>query len=170
MFRIGLGALLGALALACASTQKANTRTFFYSVKNEVVEVSPGHWTGPYENRGVCVINVGEKDEEAGVFADAGTFDGVFVSPTKTTSCGVKTSSTCTYQDGSSYTTEANLTCTLAPDGKLVFAGNAMVVRGTGRFEGIQGKLVVLKSQTVAPQPGEMHYDLVNFQYTLPKK
>jgi len=170
MPRVVLAALLGALALACASTQKANSRTFFYSLKNEVAQVSPGHWTGPYENRGVCVLNVGEKDEEAGVFTDAGTFDGVWVSPTKTTSCGVKTSSTCTYQDGSSYTTEATLSCTPTPDGKLVFAGNAEVVRGTGRFEGIQGKQIVLKSQAVAPPPAEMRYDLVNFQYTLPKK
>jgi hypothetical protein len=170
MTRIGLGVLLGALALACASTQKANSRTFFYQVKNEVVEVSPGHFTGPYENRGVCVMNVGGKNEEAGVLTDAGTFDGVWVSPTKTTSCGVKTSSTCTFEDGSSYTTDATLSCTPAPGGKLVFAGDAVVARGTGRFEGIQGKQMVLNSQMVAPPPGEMHYDLVNFQYTLPKK
>jgi hypothetical protein len=170
MTRIGKVVLLDALVLACASTQKANSRTFFYSVKSEVAEVSPGHWTGPYENRGVCVMNVGEKDEEAGVFTDVGTFDGVWVSPTKTSSCGVKTSSTCTYQDGSSYTSEATLSCAPAPDGKLVFEGHGVVARGTGRFEGIQGKQLVLKSQTVAPQPREMHYDLVNFQYTLPKR
>jgi hypothetical protein len=170
MSRIGIGVFIGAVALACASTQKANTRTFFYSLKSEVVEESPGHWTGPYKNRGVCVINVGERDEEAGVFTDAGTFDGVWVSPTKTSSCGVKTTSTCTFQDDSSYTTEAVLSCAPAPDGKLVFSGNAVVVRGTGRFEGIQGKQIVLKSQAVAPPPAEMRYDLVNFQYTLPKK
>jgi hypothetical protein len=170
MMRIGLGVVLGALALACASIPKANTRTFFYSVKSEVAEVSPGHWTGPYENRGVCVVNVGEKNEEAGVFTDAGTFDGQWVSQTKTSSCGVKTTSTCTFRDGSSYTCEATLSCAPAPDGRLVFEGNAVVGHGTGRFEGIQGKQIVLRSEVVAPQPGEMHYDLVNFQFTLPKK
>jgi hypothetical protein len=60
--------------------------------------------------------------------------------------------------------------CTPAPDGKLVFAGEAAVVRGTGRFEGIQGKEAVLKSEQVAAPPAEMHYDLANFQYTLPRK
>ena len=170
MTRIGLGVLLGGLVLACASTPKPNTRTFHYSLKNEVTQVSPGHWTGPYENRGVCVLNVGAKNEEAGLFTDAGSFDGVWISPTKTSSCGVKTSSTCTYQDGSSYTTEAALTCTPAPDGKLVFEGNAEVTRGTGRFEGITGKQIVLKSLAVGSPPQEMRYDLVDFQYTLPKK
>jgi len=172
MVRSVLVVSVGALALASvgASTPKANGRLFFYSVKSEVVEVTPGHWTGPYENRGVCVMNVGQKDEEAGVFTDSGTFDGVWISMTTTSSCGAKATNTCTFRDGSSYTTEAVLTCTSGPDGKPLFKGDAKIVRGTGRFEGIRGKQIVLKGQTIAPQPGELHYDLVSLLYTLPRK
>ena len=172
MSRIGLGVFVGALALACASTQKAqkaqkaNYRTFFYSYRNEVTQVSPGHTTGPYENRGVCVMNVGEKNEEAGVFAEAGTFDYEWA---KASTCGSKSSWTCTFEDYSLYMGETTATCTPGSNMQLSFAADVVVTGGTGRFEGIQGKVVILNSRTVAPQP-EIHYDIGNFQYTLPKK
>ena len=168
MARIALVVSVAALALACASTP--NNRTFNYQVKSDVKEVSPGHWVGPWERRGVCVRMLGAKDEEAGIFTADGTFDGQWTSPTTVSSCSSKLRATCTYADGSSHTDEANLTCKLGPDGKLVFEGQGVFVKGTGRFEGIQGTSKILSSKHLTPPPEDMSYDVVDFKYTLPKK
>jgi hypothetical protein len=168
MARIGRGVLLGALALACASTP--NFRTFHYQVTNDTREVSPGHWAGPWEHRGVCVQNVGTKDEEAGVFTVTGTFDGQWTSPTTMSSCSAKAVATCVYPDGSSHTDEANITCKLGPNGKLVNEGHGVVVGGTGRFEGIQGTMTIVSARQLAAPPGELNYDVGDFKYTLPKR
>ena len=170
MIRNAVSIALGALALACASTSTPNHRTVGFQVKNDTKEVSPGHWVGPWERRGVCSRMVGTKEEEAGIFTQTGTFDGVWTSKTTMSSCSSKGVATCTFSDGSSFTDESNLTCHLGPDGKLVFEGHGVFVKGTGRFEGIQGTSNIVSSQHMTPPPEDMSYDVVDLKYTLPKK
>lgn len=170
MARIALTVSVGALALACASTP-VSFRTFQHSVKNETREVSPGHWAGPWETRGFCVRMAGTKDEEVGIWGASGTFDGQWTSRTTMSSCGMKGSSDCAFPDGSSFSEESTWTCRLDPDGKLVFdITSSKFVKGTGRFDGIQGGLIIRSHKVLAPPPEELTYDIGELKYTLPRK
>ncbi len=180
MTRIGLGLLLAALALACATPAPTgpNGRGFFFQILNNVKEVAPGHWAGSWANRGVCLDNVGQKDEEVGLSAGEGTFDGVWTSPTVTTSCAVKGKTTCTFKDGSSHTDEYTEVCKPGPDGLLIFEGRGAYVGGTGRFYGIQGTVSWTSRNLTPPVSGrdislttsEIGFSVVTGKYTLPKK
>lgn len=170
MTRIWLGVLLGALAMACASTP-VSFRTYQHSVKNEPQEVSPGHWVTQWATHGFCVRLVGTKDEETGIFTTGGTFDGQWTSKTTMSSCGMKGGATCTFQDGSSFTDESTWTCHLDADGKMVFdVTSSKFVKGTGRFEGIQGGFILQSHKVLTPQPEELSYDVGEIKCTLPKK
>jgi len=113
---------------------------------------------------------VGTKDEEAGLFTQTGTFDGVWTSPSTMSSCSSKGVATCTFPDGSSFTDESDLTCRLGPDGKPAFEGQGVIVKGTGRFEGIQGTTNIVSSRHMTPPPEDMSYDVVDVKFTLPSK
>jgi len=169
MFRTTL-LMIGALALACAPTSKTiQGRAFNYTVNNDVKEVSPGHWTGSWENVGVSLDSVGQKDEEALACTESGTFDGVWKSPTEMVSCTNRSTRTCTARDGSTNTGENTMTCKPGPEGKMVFSGTGKQVRGTGRFEGSQFTVSFTAWQLTQPP-----HDTVYAEYTatvmLPKK
>jgi hypothetical protein len=166
MTRIGF--LLGALALACAS-HTIGGRSFSFEVHSDMKQVASGHWTGPFVNHGVCLNNVGQKEEEAGVLTGTGTFDGVWTSPTEMTSCTSKGQNVCTYLDGSTHTDEWTATCRPGAGGHLIFEGKGTFVSGTGRFEGISGTISWTSWNLSAP-PENIGYSKVITEYTLPKK
>jgi hypothetical protein len=169
MARIGLSIALGALALSCASTTVVSQRCFRYQSQNDTKEVSPGHWSGPFAWRGVCVRNLGQKNEDVGRLEMNGTFDGVWKSPTETVSCGAKSVTTIYFESGS-YTDEAVSTCKPGPDGKLVFEGKGVFAKGTGAYEGIQGTTSIPFQKEVAHEPLPMNYDVAELRYSLPKR
>ncbi len=175
MCRIGLSALFGALALACATTAPPErySRAFTYQVSNDVRQVAPGHWTGSWANVGVCLDNVGQKDEEAGVLSSEGTFDGVWATPAELKSCTTKGRTTCTFQDGSIRSEEHTEECKRGPDGLFNFEGHGVYVKGTGRFEGIEGSTSWTGRalfQTGPGEIGEIGLTMTTRKFTLPKK
>jgi hypothetical protein len=175
MARIGLGVGIALLAFACATTAPAekDAREFGYQVSNDVKQVAPGHWTGSWANRGVCLDNVGQKDEEAGVMSAEGTFDGVWTTPTELKSCTTRGKTTCTFQDGSIRSEEWTAECKRGPDGSFNFEGRGVYVKGTGRFEGIQGSASKTGRSLFSPGPGEIGeigFSIVTAKFTLPKK
>jgi hypothetical protein len=171
MTRIGLGVVLAALALACATTapRAPDGRVFTYNVSLDGKYVEPGHWAGSWANRGVCLDNVGQTDEEAGVLASSGTFDGVWASKTEMKSCTTTGKATCTFGDGSSHTEEWTAQCKRGPDGFLIFEGRSVLVSGTGRFEGIQGTISWTHRNMTKP-PNEIGFQVNTSNFTLPKK
>lgn len=175
MARIGLGVVPAVLALACATTAppEKNGRGFTYQVSNDVKQVEPGHWAGSWANRGVCLDNVGQKGEEAGVMSAEGTFDGVWTTPTELKSCTSKGKTTCTFQDGSTRTEEWTAECKRGPDGPFSFEGRGVFVKGTGRFEGIQGSASWTSRSLFQPGPGEtgeIGFSVGTAKFTLPRK
>ncbi len=114
---------------------------------------------------------VGTKNEEVGIWTASGTFDGQWTSRTTMSSCGMKAGSRCAFPDGSSFSEESTWTCHLDPDGKLVLdMASSKFVNGTGRFDGIQGGLIVHLHKVLAPPPEELSYDVAELKYTLPRK
>jgi hypothetical protein len=178
MTRIGLGVVLGALALAAAKdvptvTKNMMGREFTHRFTDGTKEVGgePGHIVGPWADRGVCLDNVGQMDEEAGVLTSSATLDAVFASRGHTRSCTMKGKSTCTLRDGSVRTHEWTADCKGEPDGSLSWEGRGVFVSGTGRFEGIQGS-VSFKTWELIPGPGPqvIAFSKVTAEITLPKK
>ena len=170
MTRIGLRVVLGALALACATTSRTiQGRGFSYQYRTDVKEVYPGHFTGEYLNQGICLNNIGQKDEEAGILTETGAFDGVWKSSEEPTTCTFKSQTTCVFDDASSYIAEQAGTCKQGATGFLIFEARGTFVSGTGRFEGITGT-VSLTSWTISPPPERMGWSKVSGIYTLPKK
>ena len=145
MTRIGLcvlGALLGALALACASTSKTlqgdsasrtvQGRSVYHNVSGDVKEVSPGHWTGPWKSVGVSIEDVGQPGEEAMSWTEEGTLDMVWKSPTELVSCTNNSKQTTTHRDGSITIGESAMTCKRGPGGKLIVTVHGLSTAGYG--------------------------------------
>ena len=142
MLRIGLGILLGALALSCAPTSKTiqegtvtvQGRAVYHNVSGDVKEVTPGHWTGPWKSVGVSIDDIGQPGEEAMPWVEEGVIDMVWKSPTELVSCTNKSTQTSTHRGGGITVATNTATCRLGPDGKLVFEGKGRQSSGTGRF------------------------------------
>jgi hypothetical protein len=170
MLRIGLGMLLGALALAAAPTERTiKGREFSYQIRSDVKEVETGHWVGPWWSSGICLDNVGQKDEEAGVMSSEGTYDGMWTSLTELKNCTSKGKTSCTFQDSSIRIEEWTATCTRDLGGFFHFEGRSVLVVGTGRFEGIKGSASWTSRQLKQP-PGEITFTVRTTRFTLPKK
>jgi hypothetical protein len=174
MTRIALGLMPAVIALACASTAPTvkipTGRGFSYEVDSHVRPVGdvPGHIAGSWETRGVCLDNVGQKDEEAGVMTASGTFDAVFPSQGVVEKCTSKAKTTCTFRDGS-HTDETTAQCRVGPDGFLIFEARGVFVGGTGRFAGIQGS-VSSTTWHLSPPSENLSFTMVTAEVTLPKK
>ncbi len=155
---------------APTTAKTMSLRVVYHQVSSNVSQVSPGHWAGEWRNRGICLDNVGQKDEEGGVQEASGTFDGVFASSTTTTSCVVKGKASCTFPDGSSRVVEYTEDCRPGPNGLLIFEGRGAFVDGSGRFNGIQGSMSWTDRNLTGPGPGEMGYGAGTATFTLPEK
>ena len=120
-----------------------------------------GHVTGTFQRRGLCLYATGE----VAVYLAEGALDITKGNGT------VKGESTCTFEDGSSSTTTWSMKMTALPNGLHVYTeGKGEFVRGTGRFEGIQGT-TTFSGKTYTPNKGDTKGDLVmevEGKYTLP--
>jgi hypothetical protein len=137
-----------------------------YITKVEVVPVPDvgKHVVGVYERRGVSVLENGE----TGAYHTQGTFDytkgqGPFKGYTQVS-----------FADGSIYIIQYQGASTVATGEKLPsFKGSGEYIKGTGRFEGIKGK-ISFSGKYVTPYTkdktkGEVYYEFTG-TYTLPKK
>ena len=134
--------------------------------KVEVVPVPDveKHVVGVYERRGVTIFENGE----TGAYHTRGTFDytkgqGPFRGYTQQS-----------FADGSTYIVKYQGVSTVATGKKLPsFKGTGEYIKGTGRFEGIKGK-VSYSGKYVTPYTkdktkGDAYYEFTG-TYTLPKK
>jgi hypothetical protein len=172
MIRIPICILLGSLLPACAPTAHYVDRYFSYQYSAEVKPVGDvdGHISGPFVRQGVCLKNVGMKDEEAGVLREKGEFDAVLTSEGKTVKCAAKGKSKCVFTDESSHTYEFSGTCTLTQDGGFVTEGRWEYVGGTGRFENIKGSGTFAATDLTAP-PESLHVTtVITKEFSLSKK
>jgi hypothetical protein len=156
--------ILGSVTQGSAQTFTVKCRETAHIVKVHIIEVGdvPGH-----------IIGVGE---QAGVLScDDGS---IATTSTKTRADYTKGSGNtqayqlATYEDGSSTWTKAELTVTANPDGKTArWEGTLEYIKGTGRFEGIQGS-GTFTGKRLAPMPGVGAQSLSDSTntYTLPSK
>ncbi len=157
------------VALLLVPVAQAGEKTVKYKVasyltKLEVVPVPDveKHVVGVYERRGVAMY----EDGETGAFHTRGTFDFVKGLGSYMGYCNI------TFADGSTYMTNYQGTVTTVK-GKKLSKGTGVYSKGTGRFEGIKGK-VSFSGKSVTPYTkdktkGEAYYEFTG-TYTLPKK
>ncbi len=170
MTRIGLGILLGALSLACAPTIKTvQGRGFSHNVSADVIEVGPGHFTGPWKSVGVSIDDVGQKGENAMSYEETGIIDMVWKSPTELVSCTNKSTQIAHHSDGSVTTGENTMTCKRGPDGKLIFEGTGKNVSGTGSVADAQITWTFTAYQ-LTPGPGDIGYSVYTTTFAQPEK
>ncbi len=156
--------ILGSVAQASAQTYTVKCRNSGHIPKMQIIEVGdvPGH---------IVVVAEG-----AGVYScDDGS---VATSSSKSMAEFTKGSGKCqsyevfTFEDGSTYWTKSQFNITPAPNGKTgIWEGTFEYIKGTGRFEGIQGGGTLSgKRLAVLPGAGAQYYVDITGTYTLPSK
>lgn len=165
-----IGILLIAALLLLPATQ-ARAETVKYKITSYLTKVEgipvpdvEGHVLLVYERRGVAIFENGETAVyhtrgTANVINGQGPFDGY---------------SQFIYKDGSTFMTEYTGTLTMAPGEKLPsFKGKGKYIKGTGRFEGIKGKMSFtgkyITPYTEDKTKGDTVVDVTGTR-TLPKK
>jgi hypothetical protein len=162
-----VGVFLIAALLLVPTTQAGEVtkkvRVTSYITKVEVLPVPDveKHLVGLYERKGVAIYENGE----TAAYQTWGTFDytkgqGPF-----------QGYSQLVYEDGSTSMAQYQGTMTVAPGAKLpTFKGTGKYIKGTGRFEGIKGK-VSFSGKYITPYSKETKGDVymeVTQTYTLP--
>ena len=122
-------AVFAIMSLAGAETAKG--RSVYHFVKIERVEVGdvPGHVVGVAEHRGLMSLDTGEVATHLGRLTfdytnGSGAFHGYNL---------------VTFEDGSTKLFEAQGKTTAQPSGVSKFEASYAYIKGTGRFEGIEG-------------------------------
>ena len=133
-FAIGAVVMLAvvvALPLAGAEIISQKVRVVYDIVKAEVIQVGdvPGHVVGVAEGRGIAFPDNGE----VGTFSNRIYFDYINGSGTHWSYAQF------TFEDGSTCFNKSQGTTTALPGGKSSYEGTITYIKGTGRFEGIQG-------------------------------
>ena len=156
--------LLGSIIQAHAQTYTVKCREISHTVnfhKTEVGDV-PGHIIAMVDNAGVLSCDDGS----------------IATTSTKAVLDLIKGSgmgqgySLDTYEDGSTQWTKFQETTTLSSDGKTArWEGTSEFIKGTGRFEGIQGtnSFSGKRLQSVPGGGAQLYTDSIN-TYTLPSK
>jgi hypothetical protein len=114
------------------STEQEKARNFFRHIKAEAVEVGdvPGHFLGVAQSSGLTSLESGE----VGVYKQHTTFDYINGNGPHQGYSSVN------FEDGSATFSKFEGTTKEAEDGKSsLFEGTYTYIRGTGRFEGIEG-------------------------------
>jgi hypothetical protein len=156
--------ILGSITQAGAQTYTLKCRSAGHFPKMHIIEVGdvPGHILFVAEGAGVCSC-------------DDGT---VATASAKAMAEFTKGSGKCqsyevlTFEDGSTYWIKSQYNITPAPDGKTsIWEGTFEYIKGTGRFEGIQGG-GPFTGRRLAPVPGAgTQYCIdITATYTLPSK
>ena len=161
---VAILALFVGSSLAGAETIKEKSRTVYHMTKVEAIPVGdvPGHIIGIADARGLFFIEGGE----VGAFSNKIWFD-------YTNGNGSHWAySINTFPDGSTRVNKAQGTTTALPSGESTFEGTFTFVRGTGRWEGIQGGGSYTRKRLAPLTPGgpaDCYMDSV-YTYTLPSR
>lgn len=167
---IGFALVLSIWLLMPLDEASAETRTWKgsnYITKFEAIPtlITPGHFIGVFERQGESLFDNGEKTKtilrgtvDLNMDIGEGSFQGY---------------SFVTYEDGSITITKVEGAMKLPPGGRLpISEGKGTYIKGTGRFQGIQGTMS-FKSNQIKPYGGEHKGDAVIegvSTYTLPAK
>jgi hypothetical protein len=158
--------LIAALVLLPATQVKAETMK--YDATSQITKWEcvlfpdvEGHKVGVFERRGVAIF----KNEVAVLYLQ-GTFDYIKKKGTW------EVYSQITFKDGSTFTYKLQGAMTIVEGVKLI-SGKGKYIKGTGRFEGIKGKLS-LTGRYITPITKDKtkgdNWTEVTGTYTLPKK
>ncbi len=157
-------------ALILVPVAQAGEKTVKYKltgpiIKIEVVPVPDvkGHAIGVLERRGVAIYENGE----VAAYHTRATFDSI-----KGKGGSFRGYSDYTFSDGATIMSKYQGTMTMV-DGKKLIKGTGENIKGTGRYEGIKGK-VSFSGKYVTPYTkdktkGDMFVEVISI-YTLPKK
>jgi hypothetical protein len=143
------------------STEQDKARTFYRHVKAEVAEVGdvPGHFIGVAQSSGLTNLESGE----VGAYTQYAIFDYINGSGPH------QGYSSTTYEDGSATFSKFEGTTKEAGDGKSsLFEGTYTYIRGTGRFEGIEGGGTYTGKRITPFAAGADNYTDIAGTYTLP--
>lgn len=165
--KVPMALVAGMLALAPARGLALDMKykIINYFSKNEVKPVgdpAEGRGTAIQTRRGLCLF----PKNEVGVYASSGEAEWT---KGKGTYSG---ESTCTFADGSSFSTKYSGKFDPLPGGLAVLQGKGEYVAGTGRYQGIKGSSTHTgRSYTpgAADSGSDQVIDLVG-KYTLPRK
>lgn len=154
---------LAGLGFAGEKTVKYNLTTQVTKMEWVLVPDVKGHVVGVYHRRGVAIY-----PNEVAAFSTRGTFD--FIKKNGP----LQGYSETTFKDGSTIVVKYKGTMTLATEEKLPsLKGTGKYIKGTGRFEGIKGKLSwagsYITPYTKDKTKGD-NYIEVTGTYTLPAK
>lgn len=153
------------IVVTAAAADTTKSRVTSYITRMEVVPVTdvPGHVCGLYERRGVAVF----EDGEEAAYRNCGMLDLVNKSGTFQGYCIL------TYKDGSTIIIKNRGTLMNPEAGKFpVSEGTGSYIRGTGRFEGINGSLT-FKGHYLTPYSKDTKGDMITVTtgtYTLPSR
>ncbi len=156
--------LFGSATQVWAQTYTVKCRETGHFPKMHVIEVGdvPGHILVVGESAGVCSCDDGSV--ATGSTKSMGDF---------TKGSGKAQSyEVFTFEDGSTYWTKAQNNVKPGPDGKAaIWEGTMEYIKGTGRFEGIQGGGTFTGKRLVpVPGAGAQYYWDSTGTYTLPSK
>jgi hypothetical protein len=155
--------ILGSVTQAGAQSFTVKARQIQHSTKAHIIEVGdvPGHILAAYEAAGLWF----SEDGDVATLLSRGMIDYTQGSGT------AQGYNLLTYEDGSTTWTKWRGTATGAPDGKTSIEGTWEFIKGTGRFEGIQGA-GTFTARRLAPVrgAGDQNYSDITGTYTLPSK
>jgi len=156
--------ILAAFTIAVqARAETLKGRNVLHYVKVEVIQVGdvPGHVIGVAEGRGLTFDDI---KKEVGTFSNQVMFD---LTNGSGTHWGYEMR---TYEDGSTTVTRIQGTTTAGEGGTSSFKGTSTFIKGTGRYEGIQGGTSYTGRRLAPLTPGgpaELYADLTG-SYTVP--
>ena len=153
-------ALFMCVSLAGAETAKGRTVYHFFKVERIEVGDLPGHVIGVADGRGLTSFDTGE----------VATFLGKLMFDYTNGSGPFQSYNIFTFEDGSTKIFKAQGSTTPLPSGVSTFQATYTYIKGTGRFEGIQGTGSFMGKRTAPLSPGgptESYLDLTE-TYTLP--
>jgi hypothetical protein len=155
--------ILGSVTQTGAQSFTMKARQTQHTTKAHIIEVGdvPGHILAAYEAAGLVFIENGE----VATLSSRGMIDYTQGSGT------AQGYNLHTYEDGSTTWSKWRGTATAAPGGKTSTEGTWEYVKGTGRFEGIQGAGTFI-ARRLAPVrgAGDQNYADITGTYTLPSK
>jgi hypothetical protein len=159
-----VGLLLGSATQAGAQTKTMNYKVSSYYVHFEVLPVGDveGHIISISSRKGLAFFETGE----VATFTNWATSDGI---KGKSTHQGY---AMFTFEDGSTIVGNFKGTSDPTPKGLSLIKGTGVYIKGTGRFEGIEGNYAY-SGKTFTPYSKETKSDLyypVVGTYTLPSK
>jgi len=161
---VAILAILASMVLVGAEAIKEKMRTVYHLTKVEVIPVGdvPGHIIAIADARGLTFVENGE----VLTFSNKIWFD-------VTNGSGPHWAySINTYPDGSTRVMKAQGTTTALPSGESTFEGTSTLIKGTGRFEGIQGGGTYTGKRLAPLTPGGPADSYIdgNLTYTLPSR